>query len=106
MPIGNTPVKLEPVTKAIVRGSTCRPGHCKRQSAQGKEVIEGCKPGQMYRITFFPNVSQSNVKALYDSYQGVIGNLEGWLQSEWSGKFQPQWSSYSAADRMGARSYW
>lgn len=67
----------------------------------GIKVIEGAKKGQTYRITFFPNVSQNDVKALYNSYQGVISKLDGWLQSEWSSKFKPQWASYSAADRAG-----
>ncbi|MHC8365317.1 RHS repeat-associated core domain-containing protein [Pseudomonas sp. ZT5P21] len=101
VPIGNTPVKLEPVTKGTLYDDVTGPAIETTIGPSGIKVIDGCKKGQMYRITFFPNVSQSNVKALYDSYQGVIGNLEGWLQSEWSSKFQPQWASYSAADRMG-----
>jgi RHS repeat-associated protein len=101
VPIGNTPVKLEPVTKGTFYDDVTGPVIETTIGPSGIKVINGCKKGQMYRITFFPNVSQSNVKALYDSYQGVIGNLNGWLQSEWSGKFQPQWASYSAADRAG-----
>ncbi|MGF6285211.1 RHS repeat-associated core domain-containing protein [Pseudomonas silensiensis] len=101
VPIGNTPVKLEPVTKGTFYDDVTGPVIETTIGPSGIKVIDRCKKGQMYRITFFPNVSQSNVKALYDSYQGVIGNLNGWLQSEWSGKFQPLWASYSAADRMG-----
>ncbi|MEB0229131.1 type IV secretion protein Rhs, partial [Pseudomonas sp. 5S1] len=102
VPIGNTPVKLEPVKKAMFGGyDVVGPVIPANIGPSGIEVIKGCKPGQMYRITFFPNVSESNVKALYDSYQGVIGNLDGWLKSEWSSKFQPQWASYSATDRAG-----
>ncbi|MGE8097436.1 RHS repeat-associated core domain-containing protein [Pseudomonas fluorescens] len=101
VPIGNTPVKLEPVKKAMIGYDVVGPVVTATIGASGIEVIKGCKRGQLYRITFFPNVSESNVKALYASYQGVIGNLDGWLKSEWSGKFQPQWASYSAADRMG-----
>ncbi|MDI2590369.1 DUF6531 domain-containing protein [Pseudomonas sp. 681] len=101
VPIGNTPVRLEPVTKGVVYDDVTGPAIETTIGPSGIKVIDGCKKGQMYRITFFPNVSQSDVKALYDSYQGVIGKLNGWLQSEWSGKFQPQWASYSAADRMG-----
>jgi RHS repeat-associated protein len=102
VPIGNTPVKLEPVKKAMFGGyDVVGPVIPANIGPSGIEVIKGCKPGQMYRITFFPNVSESNVKALYASYQGVIGNLDGWLKSEWSSKFQPQWVSYTAADRAG-----
>ena len=101
VPIGNTPVKLEPVTKGTFYDDVTGPVIETMIGPSGIKVIEGAKKGQTYRITFFPNVSQSDVKALYDSYQGVIGKLGGWLQSEWSGKFQPQWASYSAADRIG-----
>ncbi|MFJ5240111.1 RHS repeat-associated core domain-containing protein [Pseudomonas neuropathica] len=101
VPIGNTPVKLEPVTKGTFYDDVTGPVIETMIGPSGIKVIEGAKKGQTYRITFFPNVSQSDVKALYDSYQGVIGKLDGWLQSEWSSKFQPQWASYSAADRTG-----
>ncbi|MFG6207929.1 RHS repeat-associated core domain-containing protein [Pseudomonas retamae] len=101
VPIGNTPVKLEPVTKGTFYDDVTGPVIETMIGPSGIKVIDGAKKGQTYRITFFPNVSQSDVKALYDSYQGVIGKLEGWLQSEWSSKFQPQWASYSAADRAG-----
>ncbi|WP_172979363.1 RHS repeat-associated core domain-containing protein [Pseudomonas kitaguniensis] len=101
VPIGNTPVRLEPVTKGIMSDDVTGPVIETTIGPTGIKVIDGCKKGQLYRITFFPNVSQNDVKALYNSYQGVIGKLNGWLQSEWSGKFQPQWASYSAADRSG-----
>lgn len=101
VPIGNTPVKLEPVTKGTFYDDVTGPVIETMIGPSGIKVIDGCKKGQTYRITFFPNVSQSDVKALYDSYQGLIGKLDGWLQSEWSSKFQPQWASYSAADRAG-----
>ena len=101
VPIGNTPVRLEPVTKGIVYDNITGPAIETTIGPSGIKVIDGCKKGQMYRITFFPNVSQRDVKALYDSYQGVISKLSDWLQGEWSGKFQPQWASYSAADRTG-----
>ncbi|EPM49294.1 DUF6531 domain-containing protein, partial [Pseudomonas syringae] len=101
VPIGNTPVRLEPVTKGYVYDDVTGPVIETTIGPTGIKIIDGCKKGQMYRITFFPKVSQSDVKALYDSYQGVISKLSGWLQSEWSGKFQPQWATYSAADRTG-----
>ena len=53
--------------------------------------------GQRYRITFFPNVSADHVKALYASYQGVIGDLEGWLRNEWTTEFEPLWAEFSEA---------
>lgn len=98
VPIGNTPVTLEPVSKGAVYDEVTGPVIHTLIGPSGVKVIEGCKKGQRYRITFFPNVSESDVKALYDSYQHIIGNLHSWLESEWSGKFQPQWASYSAAD--------
>ncbi|WP_225931070.1 RHS repeat-associated core domain-containing protein [Pseudomonas monsensis] len=101
VPIGNTPVKLEPVTKGTFYDDVTGPVIETMIGPSGIKVIEGAKKGQTYRITFFPNVSQNDVKALYNSYQGVISKLDGWLQSEWSSKFKPQWASYSAADRAG-----
>ncbi|MFD2883134.1 hypothetical protein ACFS4T_10780 [Pseudomonas lini] len=59
--------------------------------------IPECWRGQRYRITFFPNVCADHVKALYASYQGVIGELEGWLRNEWTSEFEPLWAGFSEA---------
>ncbi|MFW0754936.1 RHS repeat-associated core domain-containing protein [Pseudomonas sp. H11T01] len=100
VPIGNTQVMLEPVINGrnadVVVGE---PIH-KTIGPSGILEIPECWRGSRYRITFFPNVSQDHVKALYASYQGVIGELEGWLRNEWTSQFQPLWASYSQADLL------
>ncbi|WP_436263250.1 RHS repeat-associated core domain-containing protein [Pseudomonas brassicacearum] len=94
VPIGDTPVVLEPITK----------------DEQGKEIfgdpiphvigpsgileISECDRGQRYRISFFPNITSDHVEALYASYQHEIVELEGWLKAEWN-EFQPLWKESS-----------
>ncbi|WP_256214654.1 DUF6531 domain-containing protein, partial [Pseudomonas sp. H1h] len=58
--------------------------------------VSDCDRGQRYRITFFPDVSTAQVKALYASYEGILGGLEGRLRDEWAG-FQPLWTEFSSA---------
>jgi len=101
VPIGNTPVRVEQVEKALIGYSVVGAPINKMIGPSGIETIENCMPGKQYRITFFPDVSEGDVKALYGSYKGVISDLDGWLKSEWASKFQAQWSAYSAADRSG-----
>ncbi|WP_223487592.1 RHS repeat-associated core domain-containing protein [Pseudomonas sp. A-RE-19] len=97
VPIGDTPVMLEPVISQrngeLVFGE---PVH-ETIGPSGILEIPECWRGQRYRITFFPNVSAGHVKALYASYQSVIGELEGWLRNEWASEFQPLWAGFSEA---------
>ena len=92
VPIGNTPVRLqrvhpdggplgEPINKTI--------------GPSGILEITECDRNQAYRISFYPNVSQEHVKALYASYQSVIAGLEVRLREEWNGTFQAQWKDYT-----------
>lgn len=98
VPIGNTPVRLEPVTRAWNGDEVTGPVINDEIGPSGIKVISGCKRGQLYRITFFPNVTKAQVEALYSSYQGVIQKLAAWLQSEWTNQFQPLWSTYQSAN--------
>ncbi len=101
VPIGNTPVMLEPVLKGrngdVVIGEAIH----KTIGPSGILEIPECWRGQRYRITFYPDVSQDQVKALYASYLEVVDKLEGWLRSEWANEFQPQWASFSEAGVRG-----
>lgn len=95
VPIGNTPVMLE----ALIDGPggdevVGEPVHAVIGLGGILEVPE-CWRGQRHRITFYPNVTQDHVKALYASYQTTITELEDWLQSEWTNEFQPLWASFS-----------
>ena len=83
VPIGDTPVMLEPVIGGEPGQETFgEPIHHVIGPSGILEVPE-CWRGQRYRITFFPHVTADHVKALYASYQGVIDELEGWLKEEW-----------------------
>ncbi|WP_392886756.1 RHS repeat-associated core domain-containing protein [Pseudomonas migulae] len=97
VPIGNTPVMLEPVlTESNGVTAFGEPIH-KVIGPSGILEIPECWRGHRYRVTFFPNVSTDHVKALRASYQSVIDELEGWLRNEWSTELQPLWAEFSEA---------
>jgi RHS repeat-associated protein len=93
VPIGNTPVMLE---QMISEGTFGEPVHHEIGPSGVLEIPE-CERSLRYRITFFPHVGADHVKALYASYQGVIGDLEGWLRNEWATEFEPSWAEFSQA---------
>ncbi|WLG52622.1 RHS repeat-associated core domain-containing protein [Pseudomonas sp. FP1742] len=97
VPIGDTPVMLEPVISQRNGELTFGEPVHKTIGPSGILEIPECWRGQRYRITFFPDVSTEHVKALYASYQGVIGELEGWLRNEWKSEFQALWAEFSEA---------
>ncbi|KAB0514668.1 type IV secretion protein Rhs, partial [Pseudomonas koreensis] len=96
VPIGNTPVVLEPVIADV--DGVLSFGAPLRHTIGPSGILEvsDCDRGQRYRITFFPDVSTDHVKALYASYEGILDGLEGWLRDEWAG-FQPLWTAFSSA---------
>ncbi|KPG83503.1 DUF6531 domain-containing protein, partial [Pseudomonas sp. RIT-PI-o] len=103
VPIGDTPVTLEPLLSEVDGVQTF--GEPLRHTIGPSGILEvaNCTRGQRYRITFFPDVSTAHVRALYASYEGVIAGLENWLRGEWTG-FQPPWTEFSSAgflDRYG-----
>ncbi|WP_102357852.1 DUF6531 domain-containing protein, partial [Pseudomonas sp. AD21] len=96
VPIGNTPVMLEPVISDI--DGVLSFGAPLRHTIGPSGILEvsDCDRGQRYRITFFPDVSTDQIQALYASYEGILDGLEGWLRDEWAG-FQPLWTEFSGA---------
>jgi len=96
VPIGDTPVTLEPVLGDV--GGVLTFGEPRHHTIGPSGILQvtDCDRGQRYRITFFPDVSTDHVQALYASYQGIIDGLEGWLRGEWR-EFQPQWTEFSSA---------
>ncbi|WPN62907.1 RHS repeat-associated core domain-containing protein [Pseudomonas sp. P9_35] len=94
VPIGNTPVTLEPIIEGEPGKETFGEPVPHVIGPSGILEIPECDRGQRYRITFFPNVTTDHVKALYASYQLVIVELEGWLKTEWN-EFQPLWKEFS-----------
>ncbi|NUU38150.1 type IV secretion protein Rhs, partial [Pseudomonas sp. C2B4] len=98
VPIGNTPVMLEPLISEGPDGPTFGEPIYDTIGPSGILEVRDCWRGNRHRITFFPNVTRDHVKALYASYQGVIGELEGWLRDEWTSELQAQWAGFSTAD--------
>ncbi|SDS12681.1 RHS repeat-associated core domain-containing protein [Pseudomonas prosekii] len=96
VPIGNTPVMLEPVIAE--RDGELTLGEPVHETIGPSGILEvsGCPRGQRYRITFFPDVSAEHVKVLYASYQGLLDGLEGWLRAEWSNQFEPLWKEFAS----------
>ncbi|MGY2442001.1 DUF6531 domain-containing protein, partial [Pseudomonas sp. SDO52101_S400] len=96
VPIGDTPVTLEPVISDV--DGVLEFGEPRHYTIGPSGILEvsDCDRGQRYRITFFPDVSASHIQTLYASYQGLIEGLESWLREEWKG-FQPQWTTFSSA---------
>ena len=104
VPIGNTPVMLEPVIADRKGALTFGEPIHKTIGPSGILEVSDCSRGQRYRITFFPDVSAEHVKVLYASYQGLIDELEGWLRNEWISEFEPLWAEFSSTgflDRYG-----
>ncbi|PMU15299.1 type IV secretion protein Rhs, partial [Pseudomonas sp. FW305-122] len=97
VPIGNTPMMLEPLLSDVAGKQTFGKPIYDEIGPSGILEIPDCQRGQRYRITFFPDVSADHVKALYASYQGVIDELEGWLRNEWTSEFEPAWAGFSQA---------
>jgi len=66
----------------------------------GKGQFEG-KPGKFYRVHVQSEVTPKQIDKLFDSYEGLTTELEGWLRKEWEG-FKPQWSQQSASASLAA----
>lgn len=97
VPIGDTPVMLEPIIEESNGEMTFGEPVHHTIGPSGILEIPECWRGHRYRITFFPNVSTAHVKALHASYHSVIDELEGWLRNEWTSEFQPLWAGFSEA---------
>ncbi|MBK3460239.1 RHS repeat-associated core domain-containing protein [Pseudomonas haemolytica] len=100
VPIGNTPVMLQAIAQD---GSPVGAPIHRTIGPSGILEVNGCTRDQQYQITFYPNVSEDHVKALYASYQAVIGGLEVRLRETWNGTFQAQWKSYTDATPLDRR---
>jgi RHS repeat-associated protein len=58
-------------------------------------------PGKFYRVHVQSEVTPKQIDTLFDSYEGLTAELEGWLRKEWEG-FKPQWSQQSASASLAA----
>ncbi|MTD21984.1 type IV secretion protein Rhs, partial [Pseudomonas sp. CCM 7891] len=100
VPIGNTPVMLQKVDPK--GGPLGDPIH-KTIGPSGILEVTECTRGQPYRVSFYPNVSKAQVKALYASYQSVIEALEARLRDEWTHTFEAQWKHYAQTTSLDRR---
>ncbi|WP_241152309.1 DUF6531 domain-containing protein, partial [Pseudomonas viridiflava] len=102
VPIGNTPVRLVPVVDGLIMGKN-EAGTSINVTIgpSGIKEVTGLKPNQQYKITFFPNPTPAQIDSLFNSYQGVIGELSGWLTTQWSTDFLPLWQAHSNASMTG-----
>ncbi|WPN99879.1 RHS repeat-associated core domain-containing protein [Pseudomonas sp. MUP55] len=94
VPIGNTPVTLQPIAQD---GAPMDAPLQRTIGPSGILTVPECTRDQQYQITFYPNVSKDHVKALYVSYQSVIAGLEADLRQQWRGHFEPQWADFAKA---------
>ncbi|MHB2247004.1 RHS repeat-associated core domain-containing protein [Pseudomonas fitomaticsae] len=82
IPLGDIVVDVVAVEGGAVKSVTL--------DAQGKGVFTG-EAGKFYRVVVNNEASEQQVDALFESYDGLTRQLDGWLRSEWQG-FKPQWS--------------
>ncbi|MCF5835861.1 type IV secretion protein Rhs, partial [Pseudomonas sp. PA-1-6A] len=100
VPIGNTPVIVQRVDPN--GGPLGEPLH-KTIGPSGILEVTECDRNHQYRVSFYPNVSQDHLKALYTSYHSVITALEARLRKEWTDTFKSQWKNYIAAHPLERR---
>ncbi|WP_346836124.1 RHS repeat-associated core domain-containing protein [Pseudomonas sp. 9.2(2024)] len=82
IPLGDIVVDVVAVEGGAVKSVTL--------DAQGKGEFTG-EAGKFYRVVVHGEASEQQVDALFESYDGLTRQLDGWLRSEWQG-FKPQWS--------------
>ncbi|MEN5326736.1 RHS repeat-associated core domain-containing protein [Pseudomonas sp. TWI549] len=82
IPLGDIVVDVVAVEGGAVKSVTL--------DAQGKGEFTG-EAGKFYRVVVHGGASEKQVDALFESYDGLTRQLDGWLRSEWQG-FKPQWS--------------
>ena len=82
IPLGDIVVDVVAVEGGAVKSVTL--------DAQGKGEFTG-EAGKFYRVVVHSEASEQQVDALFESYDGLTRQLDGWLRSEWQG-FKPQWS--------------
>ncbi|MFY0731390.1 DUF6531 domain-containing protein, partial [Pseudomonas sp. NFX15] len=61
----------------------------------GKGLFEGT-PGKSYRVHVQSAVTPKQLNQLFESYDGLTGQLQAWLHGEWQG-FKPRWAHSTSA---------
>ncbi|OEE61621.1 Rhs family protein [Enterovibrio norvegicus FF-454] len=100
VPITGTPFKIQPVKKVpgIVYGYNYEPDGPAISGTiddQGfaEVTLDQAYRGKQVRITFYPDVNESDMKAMLDSYDPTICKLSSWLDKEW-GTQRKEWQIY------------
>ncbi|PJG57636.1 DUF6531 domain-containing protein, partial [Aeromonas cavernicola] len=102
IPIGHTPYKVEAVKRGP-RGHFISEKVVKEGTLDAKGIAEigNLTPGQSYRVTFYPNVTKSDLDGLFSSYQTVQADLAAWLERQWASTHQPAWRNYQGSGSDG-----
>ncbi|MGO1296475.1 MAG: Rhs family protein [Vibrio sp.] len=103
VPIGNTDFTIVAVEKGAHYGYNDIPG----TEMNGTIDDSGCAQlqldpatygGKKLNITFHPDVSEDDVKALMNSYDSTLDNLMAWLEQEWKATQRAEWKEYLTGD--------
>ncbi|WP_286089103.1 RHS repeat-associated core domain-containing protein [Pseudomonas sp. MWU13-3659] len=87
VPIGGTPYAL---VEQVPPGQA--PQRFEGQlDEQGRATISGCHANRRYTLLFHPKVGPAEIEALHGSYDGLLDQLKGWLDSEWAERIGPHW---------------
>jgi RHS repeat-associated protein len=97
VPIGETPVRLEPID---AKNNVTGPVTDIRLGANGTAEVPDLLPSQRYLITFYPNPTEDDLARLFKSYDAVITDTSKWLGEEWK-TFKPLWEEHSSASTAG-----
>ena len=108
VPIGNTPVRLVPLRAHPLSGrnkgfeeAIDAPEINTFIDQSGRKLLEGCKPNQEYRVTFYPDTTPQQIDAYFNSYQGLLNELGSWLTAQWETDYLPLWQAYEQASSLG-----
>ncbi|WP_237324211.1 Rhs family protein [Vibrio penaeicida] len=50
--------------------------------------------GKQVRVTFYPDVSESDIKTMLDSYDPTISKLSTWLDTQWNTDLRKEWNLF------------
>lgn len=99
VPISGTPFKIQPVKKhTSFLSSDYEPDGPAVSGTIGSDgtaevILDPAHRGKPIRITFYPEVNESDIKAMLDSYDPTIGKLSAWLDKEWTTQ-RSEWQIY------------
>lgn len=99
VPITGTPFKVQPVKKGTgFWSSDYEPDGPAVSGTIGNDgtaevTLDPQYRGKPVRITFYPEVNESDIKTMLDSYDPTINKLSSWLDNEWKTQ-RSEWQHY------------